>query len=105
MSTKALTLGDPLLDQEHAELQRLIDVLRQSAPAGALDALDTLKSHAAMHFARGAGDLRPLGSANATCHLAEHAAVLRSLDAARTVPARPPPPPPLLPRPRAGFSP
>jgi hemerythrin len=92
MNSSSLTLGDPVLDQEHAELQRLIDALRQAAPAEAMGALDALRAHAASHFSQEDGELRRLGGANATCHLDEHAAVLRSLDEVRTVLERPQPP-------------
>jgi hemerythrin len=91
MNSSSLTLGDPVLDQEHAELQRLIDALRQAAPAEAMGALDALRAHAASHFGQEDGDLRRLGGANATCHLDEHAAVLRSLDEVRAVLGRPQP--------------
>lgn len=91
-----LTLGDPVLDREHAELQRLIDALRAAPGSQALAALDALKAHAASHFALEDGDLRRLGGANATCHLDEHAAVLRSLDEVRAVLERPQPPADLI---------
>ena len=92
MSSNSLTLGDPILDQEHAELQRLIEALRQAPPAETLAALDALKSHAAAHFGQEDVDLRRLGGANATCHLDEHAAVLRSLDEVRELLERSQPP-------------
>ncbi|MFC5498717.1 hemerythrin domain-containing protein [Caenimonas terrae] len=104
MSSNALTLGDPLLDQEHAELQRLIDVLQAAPPDAALAALDALKAHAALHFGQEDGDLRRLGGANATCHLDEHAAVLRSLDEVRAVLERPQPPADLVGRLAAELS-
>jgi hemerythrin len=103
-NANALTLGDPVLDREHAELQRLVDALRRAAPAGALAALDALKAHAAMHFGLEDGDLRRLGGANATCHLDEHAAVLRSLDEVRAVLERPQPPADLVGRLTAELS-
>jgi hemerythrin len=92
MNKDELTLGDPVLDREHADLQRLIDAFRQAPPAEALAALDALRAHAAIHFGQEDGDLRRLGGANATCHLDEHAAVLRSLDEVRAVLERPRPP-------------
>jgi hemerythrin len=88
----SLTLGDPVLDREHAELQRLIDALHQAPPAEALAAVDALKAHAASHFGLEDDELRRLGGANATCHLDEHAAVLRSLEEVRAVLERPQPP-------------
>jgi hemerythrin len=92
MSSSSLTLGDPVLDREHAELQRLIDTLRQAPPTEVLAALDALRSHAAVHFGQEDTDLRRLGGANATCHLDEHAAVLRSLDEVRAALEQPQPP-------------
>ncbi len=88
----SLTLGDPALDQEHAELQRLIDALRQAAPAQVPAALDALKAHASLHFEREDAELRKLGDANATCHLDEHAAVLQSLGEVRAALDQPAPP-------------
>ena len=105
MNTKhPLSLGDPVLDREHAELQRLIDDLRQAGPAQALGALDALKAHAAAHFDQEDGDLRRLGGANAACHLDEHAAVLRSLDEVRAVLEQPQPPADLVGRLSAELS-
>jgi hemerythrin-like metal-binding protein len=98
MTTVSIALGDPVLDREHAELQRLIDALRQAPPANALAALDALKAHAAGHFGAEDADLRRLGGANATCHLDEHAAVLRSLDEVRAVLERGRPPADLVAR-------
>lgn len=97
-TTTPLTLGDPVLDQEHAELQRLIEALRNAPASEWIAALDALKLHAAKHFALEDGELRRLGGANATCHLDEHAAVLRSLDEVREVLAQPEPPPDMIPR-------
>jgi hemerythrin-like metal-binding protein len=98
MTPNSISLGDPALDQEHAELQRLIDALRQALPADALSALDALKAHAENHFGLEDADLRRLGGANATCHLDEHAAVLRSLDDVRAVLEREQPPSDLVAR-------
>jgi hemerythrin len=81
--TTALDLGDPKLDSDHAELQRLIERLLAAVPADILAALDSLKAHAATHFGEEDTDLRRIGNANATCHLDEHAAVLKSLEEVR----------------------
>ena len=88
-----LTLGDPALDQEHAQLQRLIEQLLQAPPAGAMEALARLKAYAAMHFKLEDKDLRRIGDPNANCHLDEHAAVLRSLDEVAALLAGPQPRP------------
>ena len=88
-----LTLGDPALDQEHAQLQRLIEELLQASPAGAIEARPRLKAHAAIHFELEDEDLRRIGDPNATCHLDGPAAVLRSLDEVTAVLAGTPPRP------------
>lgn len=88
----SITLGDPGLDQDHAELQRLIDQLLKADAAQAPAALDALKAHAATHFAMEDGELQRIGDSNASCHLDEHAAVLRSLDEVRALLERPDPP-------------
>lgn len=97
-TTSSLTLGDPVLDREHAELQRLIDALRQAAPDQVPAALDALQAHAALHFEREDAELRRLGGANATCHLDEHAAVLQSLAEVRAALDQPAPPPAMVAR-------
>lgn len=94
----SITLGDPALDREHAELQRLVVALMQAPADRVPAALDALRTHAGKHFALEDADLRRVGGANATCHLDEHAAVLRSLDEVRQVLARPEPPPDMIPR-------
>jgi hemerythrin-like metal-binding protein len=88
----SLVLGDPLLDQEHAELQRLIDALLAAPADQAASALSALKAHAAKHFEQEDADLRLHGGANASCHLDEHANVLRSLDEVAAVLEQPEPP-------------
>jgi hemerythrin len=95
-TASSLTLGDPALDEEHAQLQRLIDDLLQAPASGAVAALDALKAHAEKHFALEDADLRRIANPNASCHLDEHAAVLRSLDEVRAILLRPEPPPPQL---------
>ena len=94
----SLTLGDPALDREHAELQRLVVALMQAPADRVPAALDALRAHAGKHFELEDADLRRVGGANATCHLDEHAAVLRSLDEVREVLARPEPPLDMIPR-------
>lgn len=75
----ALSLGDPTLDQDHAELLRLIHRLRDASLTEAVPALDQLRTHAAKHFEIEDADLRRVRDGNAKCHLDEHAAVLQSL--------------------------
>jgi hemerythrin len=87
----ALDLGDPVLDQDHAELLRLIHRLREAPLDKAHPALNELKAHAAKHFEVEDADLRRLRDGNSKCHLDEHAAVLRSLGEVSEVLARPAP--------------
>jgi hemerythrin-like metal-binding protein len=96
--SSSLSLGDPVLDQEHTEFQRLIEILLQAQPSGAIAALAALKAHAAKHFELEDQDLRRQGDGNATCHLDEHAAVLRSMDEVAAVLAQPESPQGLAPR-------
>ena len=82
MNTEAtLTLGDPRLDRDHAQLQRLAQHLSQTRNRQeVLAALDALTQHCAAHFATEDQDLRLMqGNDDAVCHIDEHAAVLKSL--------------------------
>jgi hemerythrin-like metal-binding protein len=79
--TNDLALGDPRLDADHAEIQRLTERLAEAPPAGLVDALQALRDHASEHFAIEDQDLREMKDGNASCHLDEHAAVLASLAA------------------------
>jgi hemerythrin len=76
-----LVLGDPRLDHDHAELQRLARQLAQSRNREeAIAALAALTGHCAAHFATEDEDLRLMqGNDDAVCHIDEHAAVLASL--------------------------
>lgn len=76
-----LTLGDPRLDRDHAQLQRLAQHLSQTRNRQeVLAALDALTQHCAAHFATEDQDLRLMqGNDDAVCHIDEHAAVLKSL--------------------------
>ena len=87
-----LRLGDPRLDAEHGEFARLSQRLLVATAEQALAALDALEAHALNHFTAEDADLRRIGGANATCHLDEHAAVLKSLGEVREVLKRPQPP-------------
>lgn len=80
-SVAPVVLGDALLDQDHAELSRLVQaLLAASGGATAVAALDALRDECCEHFGREDADLRRLGGNNAECHLDEHAAVLYSLN-------------------------
>lgn len=86
----SLTLGDPKLDADHAELRRLTDALAEAAPEGLLAALRLLRAHAGEHFTLEDQDLRDMADGNVDCHIDEHAAVLKSLDEVEQVVAAAP---------------
>lgn len=69
-----------MLDRDHVELFRLVLALLDTCGDAAVSALGALRAEAREHFDREDADLRRLGDHNATCHLDEHAAVLKSLD-------------------------
>ena len=75
-----LKLGDDTLDRDHAELQSLAVRLLSAAPENRLAALDALREHAQRHFGEEDADLRLMNDGNVTCHLDEHANVLKSFD-------------------------
>jgi hemerythrin len=72
-------LGDQQIDQDHAEMQTLMLVLRDAPDAELVHALDELHDHTVQHFRLEDDELRRLKGSNATCHLDEHAAVLKSM--------------------------
>lgn len=76
----SIALGDPQLDREHQDMFRLALGLLQAPEGSERIALESLRAHAAAHFAQEDEDLRRVGGHNASCHLDEHAAVLKSLD-------------------------
>lgn len=78
--TQAPELGDPSLDADHAKLAHLVEALAGASAESVLAALDALRAHAAVHFAVEDQELREMKDGNASCHLDEHAAVLKSLD-------------------------
>jgi hemerythrin-like metal-binding protein len=78
-------LGDPTLDADHAELLRLIDALDAAQPHELVAALEALRDHAAKHFAVEDEELRQMKDGNASCHLDEHQAVLKSLGEVRDI--------------------
>lgn len=73
-------LGDAMLDDDHAQLYRLARSLLGAPLDLAAHMLDELRIEARGHFGREDAALRRLGGNNASCHLDEHAAVLKSLD-------------------------
>lgn len=78
-SSPDLVLGDPVLDADHAELHRLALQLQAAPAAQVAEVVQALRDHSGAHFAREDEDIRKQGGPNATCHLDEHAAVLKSL--------------------------
>lgn len=73
-------LGVADLDNEHELLHRAIVILRDCDPGDTKDALGSLRACAQSHFAGEDEDLRAMKDGNASCHLDEHAAVLKSLE-------------------------
>ena len=73
------TLDDPALDDDHLELQRLVDAFSVGGLAHAKVTLDALHAHAETHFEAEDADLQRMTGGNAKCHADEHAAVLASL--------------------------
>lgn len=80
MTSEDLVLGDVNLDADHRELDAHIRALLQASLEQQPAVLATLRAHAAQHFAVEDEDLRIIQGGNATCHIDEHAAVLKSLD-------------------------
>lgn len=72
-------LGDPEMDADHCRFGDLIEELAQASPPEALARLQRLSDFAAGHFRVEDEELRQMSDGNASCHLDEHAAVLKSL--------------------------
>jgi hemerythrin-like metal-binding protein len=83
--TEAPALGDPTPDADHAKLADLVDRLAAAKGADVLASLDALQAHASEHFALEDQELRQMRDGNASCHLDEHAAVLKSMDEVRGI--------------------
>lgn len=79
------SLGDTVLDADHALLHQRIRELLEAPAASHVAALDALRASAAGHFGAEDEDLRRMGDGNSQCHLDEHGAVLKSLDEVRDV--------------------
>jgi hemerythrin len=73
------TLDDRLLDDDHAQFERLVIGFSDGGLALAKETLEALRAHAARHFEAEDADLRRMRGGNAQCHIDEHAAVLASL--------------------------
>lgn len=82
----SLHLGDSAIDAEHERFESFVAILAAAAsPAQALAALERLSAHAVTHFAGEDADLREMKDGNASCHIDEHANVLKSLAEVRDV--------------------
>lgn len=75
----SIALGDARLDNDHAELLHLSRALLDVPGHESLSALEALYLAIEAHFALEDEELRRLGGNNASCHLDEHALVLKSL--------------------------
>jgi hemerythrin len=75
----SLDLGDSDLDHDHEKFRELATRLLSAAPSAVAMRLAQLVEHARFHFAAEDLDLRGMQSGNASCHIDEHAAVLKSL--------------------------
>lgn len=76
-------LGDPTLDADHRKLAALIAQVEGAPAESVLVRLDRLYAHAREHFALEDEELHMMRDGNASCHLDEHAAVLRSIHEVR----------------------
>lgn len=104
LSSSSLALGDPVLDADHSEILRLAEQLRAASPQEVGGVLQALRAHTGEHFAREDEDIRRQGGPNATCHLDEHAAVLKSFDEVLELLADPATPAETVQRVQAGLS-
>ena len=76
----SIHLGAPELDDAHERIHGLILQLRNTSPSVAVGTLALLRADACAHFNAEDEDLRSMKDGNASCHIDEHAAVLKSLD-------------------------
>lgn len=83
-----LLLGHDPMDQVHEEFVELIDALVEAAGAAVAPALAALAEHARDHFDTENAWMRATDFPARECHIAEHDAVLRSIDGVRARAAR-----------------
>ena len=80
-----LLLGFPAMDEEHREFVSCLQALQQADAASVAQRLDEFAAHARKHF--GAEDrwMEDAKFPARECHVAEHAAVLKSVDEVRAL--------------------
>jgi len=76
-----LLLGHAPMDHEHETLAQLIGALNQAADEDLAAALDALAAHATQHFESENASMTETAFPPRDCHIDEHAAVLRSVQA------------------------
>lgn len=81
--TDDYALGHPSMDDTHHEFVECVDTLLTTADANLAAALEAFAEHACRHFGEEDDAMRDTAYGSAGCHIDEHAAVLRSLDAVR----------------------
>lgn len=74
----AWLVGQAQLDSEHQEFAELIAALQAASDGSLFQCLDAVISHAIAHFGQEDAWMRRLDFPAQQCHMAEHAAVLRS---------------------------
>lgn len=78
-----LLLGHDPMDRVHEEFVELIDALATAAGEAVAPALSTLLDHTRDHFETENAWMRATDFPARECHIAEHDAVLRSIDGVR----------------------
>jgi len=78
-----LLLGGAAMDQQHEALVATIDALRSASDNACVSALEVLASHVRGHFAAEEAWMTDTGFPARECHVAEHRAVLASIDGVR----------------------
>lgn len=68
------------MDADHRRFGDLIEGLATASQSEAVDHLQRLRDFATEHFGVEDEELRQMSDSNASCHLDEHAAVLKSLN-------------------------
>jgi hemerythrin len=78
-----MLLGYTPIDAVHEEFVLQIDALLRAPDSGILDALDALAVHAREHFGDEESWMAETDFPARTCHAAEHAAVMKSIEGVR----------------------
>ena len=78
-----LLLGHVPMDHEHETFAHLIGALKQASDEDLAAALEALAAHATQHFESENASMAETGFPPRDCHIDEHAAVLRSVQAVR----------------------